>query len=141
MKNLFLSLLVIFVISSCSTTSNTQFNPSQAISVVDAVLPPAITLAITKKPETQKYFVMIADAISIFALNENLTPEALQNIIDTAKIKELETPEARAALTSMVNLYKTFYGDIVSQKLDQKNLKVLLQVIANDIRTGLISGK
>lgn len=131
MKQLILSLIFVLGLSSCTTT--TQFNPSQAVAVVNAVLPSAVGLAITKKPETKKYFIVLADTISVFALNENLTPDALQNIIDATKIKELETPEAKAALTSLVNLYKTFYGEVISQKLDQKNLKVLLQAIANDI--------
>jgi hypothetical protein len=136
MKTIFLSIVSIFLFSSCQST---DFNPRQASAIVISVVPPATKLAVTKKPDTKKYFLAVADAIDIFALNQDLTPTALQNIINTSKIKELETPESLAVITTLVNLYKGFYSDIVSQKLDEKNLKDLLNAISTSIREGLMT--
>jgi hypothetical protein len=126
-------LAVSLIFSSCSFFKN----PSTP-DVISVVVTPVVTLGVQKDPGIKPYLAAVASAINTFALGQDLSPAALSQAIETAKIKELETPEALAVATSVINLYKTYYNTAVANKLNSvPNLVPVLTAFSNAITSGL----
>jgi len=137
MKTL-LSILLSFslLIASCTSIKNADL--SKAPSTISAVVPYSVKYGVNKSPKTAPYLAALATVINGFALGKDLSPEALQQLIATAKIKELQTPIAKNIETMAMELYKTYYSDAVTRKLATvENLVPILKALADAINQGL----
>lgn len=135
--NKFLTLLIFAFLTSCSTIQD-NFNLSKVPQTINAVVPTMVEIGVNKQPKARPYLRSLVIVIDTFALGQELTPAALEQTIKTAKIKELETPEALGVARSVVALYKAYYDAAVTQKIaDTKNLAPILSALSSSITKGL----
>lgn len=133
MKSLFILPLVAasLFLSSCSSLKLEDVGMVAQIAV-----PPAVKLAVSKEPSSEKYFEALATGISTFATTDEFDPIAFEAFIETFEVNEIETPEAKAALKVIVSAYKTYYSDKVVGKAPE--LTKFLAILAEGIRQGLV---
>ena len=136
MKTLLLLLCLTFVIPSC-TTFKQVFSPERSVLMVNIAVPPAVRLGLAKEPKARPYLVALADAIELFATGTSLTPEALQNVMNTTGVEEFKTPQALVVSDMLMTFYRTFYADAVNAVLDEKKLLPVLEAFVKGIRDGL----
>ena len=140
MKNtltaLFLS-LILFTNIGCST-SDKQLLLSETPTLITAIVPPAVKVGIAKQPKMVPYLTDVALAIDTFALGQDLSPAALQTVIASAKVKELETPEAVNIVNASLALYKAYYNTAVTNKVASvDNLVPILKALSSAITQGI----
>lgn len=143
MKNLLLALCIVLGLglSSCATIEQ-NLKVENAPKLINSVIPSVVKIGVKKQPKTEQYLVALVTIIDGFALGEDLTPEQLETLIKTAKIKELETPEAVAVVTSVNALYKAYYDAALVDKVNGvEHLKPILKAISDSIKKGLAQSK
>lgn len=133
-----LTVLGLCLITQCTTSKEgvNQLDPVKATAVVKATVPSAVRIGISKEPKSERYFLLAATTIDLFAFGNDLAPDALTKALDSIGNEILKTVEARAVVDSVQALYVAFYADIVKQKLDERNLIPVLQAMADAIRKG-----
>lgn len=132
------TLLIAMLLPNCST--NSSFDLNKAVAAIDVTIPPAVRIVISKQPAAKPYLEAAVTGIDQFALGAKFDPDALNKAITAATNGQVSSPEVLAAIDTAVGLYKLYYDDVVQQKLDQnKNLKPLLQALADAIRKALLS--
>jgi hypothetical protein len=133
--------LAVFSLSSCASLEN-KFDLTKAPQLINNVVPSAVKIGVKKQPKTEPYLRALVTVIDTFALGEDLTPEALEQAIKTAKIDELETPEANAVVVAVVALYKAYYGASVESKIAENTVLVeVLKSLSKSIVKGLDQAK
>ena len=139
MKNLIISILLgaCLVLTSCQTPTAKAIL-SNAPNVINVVGPVAVSKGVTKQPKAAPYLKDLVVVINTFALGSDLSPETLAATIKTAKVKELQTPEALNVANALVALYKAYYDTAVTNKIASVEYLVpILQAISNAITQGL----
>lgn len=122
---------------SCASLEN-KFDVSKAPQLINNVVPSAVKIGVKKQPKSEPYLRALVTVVNTFALGEDLTPEAFEQAIKSAKIKELETPEANAVVVSVVALYKAYYGASVEAKIAENTVLVdVLKALSKSIEKGL----
>ena len=138
LTTLFLS-IVLFANIGCSTTDK-QLLLSETPELITAIVPPAVQVGVKKQPKIAPYLASVATIINTFALGQDLTPDNLAATIATAKIKELETPEALNIANSAIALYKAYYNTAVTNKVASvDNLVPILKALSAAITQGIAS--
>lgn len=139
MKNLITSILIgacLSLIACQSPTAKTIL--TNAPVVISVVGPVAVSKGVEKEPKAAPYLKDLVVVINSFALGQDLSPAALTAAIKTAKVKELQTPEALNVANALVTLYKSYYDTAVTNKIASvENLVPILQAISNAITQGL----
>jgi hypothetical protein len=136
MKNILIFTSILFF-ASCATLENT-FTLEKAPKLINSVVPSAVKMGVAKQPKAEPYLRSLVTIIDGFALGKDLTPEALEAAIKSAKVKELETPEALAVANSVVALYKAYYDSAVTQKIAEvEHLVPILEALSSAISKGL----
>jgi len=132
-----LLLTAMLSLASCASLEST-FTLEKAPKLINTVVPSAVKIGVAKQPKAEPYLRSLVTIIDGFALGKDLTPEALEAAIKSAKVKELETPEALAVANSVVALYKAYYDSAVTQKIAEvKHLTPILEALSNAITKGL----
>lgn len=140
------------MLTGCATTQNiTQFPDGTSVTNVVTKLDPARTaaalrvivvtgtrIAVTQDPESREYLSKAQLAICTAAAAGQVSPEQLKSAVDATGIKELKTPEAQVAISSVYGIYQAYYGDVVAQKLNQNEWLVpVLAAICEGLSDGL----
>lgn len=137
MKRILIALISLYMVTSCTTVKNIDL--SKAPQAISSVVPFSVKFGVKEAPKAAPYLAALATVINTFALGEDLSPEALQTAIATAKIKELQTPIAKDIQIMALSLYKTYYSDAVVQKVATvENLAPILKALADAINKGLV---
>lgn len=139
MKNSIIAILACACLSlvSCQTPTAKAIL-ANAPGVISVVGPIAVSKGVEKQPKAAPYLKDLAVVINTFALGSDLSPAALEATIKTAKIKELQTPEALNVANALVVLYKSYYDTAVTNKIASvENLVPILQAISKAITDGL----
>ena len=137
MKTILIALLSLCMVSA-SCTAVKSIDLSKAPQTISSVVPFYVKFGVEKAQKAGPYLAALATVINTFALGQDLSPEALQTAIATAKIKELQTPIAKDIETMALGLYKTYYSDAVTQKVATvENLAPILKALADAINKGL----
>lgn len=134
----YLSILIAaLMLSSCSTLEE-NLKIEKAPKVIDNVVPSLVKIGVAKQPKSVPYLESLVIVIDSFALGEDLSPDELEKVIKSAKIKELETPEALAVVNSVVVLYKAYYDAAVVDKVNSvEHLNNILTSLSKAITKGL----
>jgi hypothetical protein len=136
MKKILLLISTMFLMSCASLEQS--FNLQKAPQLINGVVPSAVQIGVRKQPKSEPYLRALVTIVNGFALGEDLTPEALEQAIKAAKVKELETPEALAVANSVVSLYKAYYDAAVTKKVAEvENLAPILKALTTAIEKGL----
>lgn len=123
---------------STVTNSTSAFDVTKAVNAINIGVPASVRLAVAKYPQAAPYLRDTVTAIRLFTSGSTYDPAALHAAIATTGIRELKDPDLQAAIDVFAGLYKGFYGDVVTQKLDQvKSLLPILNAIADSIEQAL----
>lgn len=134
--SLILAITILFL-PACATIQE-QLTLAKAPQLINSIVPSAVKIGIAKEPRAIPYLRALSTVIKGFALGQDLTPEALEQAIKSAKVDELQTPEAIAVVTSVVGLYKAYYGSYVEQKIaDKQELVAVLNALVKAIDNNL----
>ena len=137
LASIFLSLVLITAFTGCSTADK-QLLLSETPTLISAIVPPAVQVGVKKQPKIAPYLTSVATVINTFALGQDLTPDTLAATVATAKIKELETPEALNIVNSALALYKAYYNTAVTNKVASvDNLVPILKALSSAITQGI----
>jgi len=138
MKKIILIIMAMLTMTSCETFQE-NFKIEKAPKLINAVVPSAVKIGVKKQPKSAKYLQALVVMLDSFALGEDLSPENLEKVIKTADVKELETPEALSVVSSVVALYKAYYEDAITDKINSiDNLRDILEALSKSISKGLI---
>jgi hypothetical protein len=132
-------LLVSCLLTQCALfqTAGT-FDPNKAVTVIQLTIPSATRIGVSKEPKAEKYLLAVAGAIDTFSQGSTFDPASLQLVIEAAGMKELKTVQAQGVIDSVMALYKSFYAEAVTAKLDEKKLLPVLQALSAAIKKGLL---
>lgn len=120
------------------TNTVTHLDPQRTANAIQAIIPPAVQLAVAEQPAAREYIVKAQIAVCTAAAAGNLTPDQLKAAVDATGVKELQTPEAQAAISAVFGIYQAYYGDVVAQKLNQNQwLQPVLSAICKGLSDGL----
>lgn len=122
------------------TTTSTQLDPVRTSAAIHAILEPGVALAIEKEPKTVTYF-SVASIVLHTALNDGtFDPDKLQAELAKSlpNVSELQTPEVKAAIQATMGLYRAYFADVVTAKVDQVTwLKPVLTAVVDSIDASL----
>lgn len=136
----------VFTNSTGTVTTNlvTTTNVTRTLDIVlttntiNLIAPLAVSQAVTLAPQSRQYIADAATAINTFIGGSDYTPAALDVALSQIPSKELQNPQAIAAINSVVGLYESAYAQVVEQKLNQVNYLVpILRAISAGITQGL----
>ncbi len=151
MKKLILSLslltALILSITGCKTviTNNTDgtsitnkvVDIKTITNTLDIVVPLGIQVAVGQDVNAIPYFQAATVVIDTLVNNGNYNPEILEQLLNNISVKELRTPEAKAAIQAGLSIYKSFAADAVTANLDKGQYGKVLVAFSNSIKTGL----
>ena len=129
-----------FITGCASQTGSTaiQINPQSTASVIHAIVPPAVRLAVAKQPESAKWILDAQVVICSLSSSTNVSPASLKAAVASTGIKEIQTPEIEATIESIYGLYSAYYADVVAQKLNANQwCGPVLQAICESLTQGL----
>jgi hypothetical protein len=141
-----------FAIAGCTTTTKitnnpdgtsvtntvTHLDPQRTSTVIKAIIPPAVVLAVNQEPATRQYLEKAQIAVCAAASAGKFSPDELRAAIDATGVKEIQTPEVQAAIQSIYGIYEAYYGDVVAAKLNGNEWLVpVLTAICDGLRDGL----
>lgn len=124
------------------TTTNitTTLDTNKVINALNAAVPPAVRLIVANKPQTRQYFQDVAAGINLFtSTSSTFDPSGLNAAIKSAVGSDAVDPDAFAAIDAGVAIFKAFYGDALTAKLNTPSwLLPVLRAFADDINAGLL---
>lgn len=138
MKKSFITFIALCTILTSCKTVEKNIDFTKAPATINMVVPTAVRLSVTEEPKAAPYLGALATIIKTFALGQDLSPVALQQTIAVAKVKELQTSEAKNIEAMTLVLYKTYYSDAVAKEVATvNNLAPILSALADSINAGL----
>jgi len=139
MKSIFTSLVVAVTLVQCTTTPEGKkaFDPVRAVTVVNATVPSAVRIGVSKQPAATKYLRDIALTIDTFADGKDFDPKAFTEALSSVKLDLPSSAEALAVIDIVTALYNASYANVVKDNLDKHELVPLLKAISASIKKGL----
>lgn len=130
--------------TGCTTTTQadgtvvTKLDPTRTSDAIRAILPAGVVAAVNADHNSAAYLQASALAINAAVENGAYDPDKLKATLDTISVKELRTPEARVCIEAALGIYRAYWADSVSAKLDQTVwVKPVMKAIADGIEAGL----
>jgi len=121
-----------------NTVQVTQLDAQKTADAIAVVLPAGVAFAVARDANTAAYFHAAAIVFAAAVENGQYDPKAIETTLSTISIKELRTPEAKAAIEAGLAIYRSYFGEIISQKLEQATwVKPVLLALAEGIEGGL----
>ncbi len=127
---------------STATNTTTRLDPVRTSNAIKAILPTAVTFAISQEPSSRVYIEKAQLAVCATASAGKFSPDELKAAIEATGVKEIQTPEVQTAIQAIYGIYQAYYGDVVAAKLNQNEWLVpVLSAICDGLRDGLNASK
>jgi len=98
----------------------------------------SVIVAIEKDTNAVRYIQIVGGALDAIIGGSDYTPQKLEKVLADLKIKELQKPEARIAINTVLGLYEVYYADYVRGRIEgNQTAMVLLTALRDGIRQGL----
>ena len=133
-------------LTGCSTVQNAngtvtrQFDANKTVSVLHAIIPPAVRFATTTAPQ---YRVLIVDAqVAACTLvgSSNVTPANIKVVFDQTGINSIKTPEIEGVTATVYGIYSAFYDDLVTAHLPQNEIMTDMTIVLQGLCDALTQG-
>lgn len=129
------------LLTGCATTQNgaapSQTQVQATAAAVEAASQIGVFFAVRSEPDSKGYFEVAATIIGIAIADGAYDPAALKKSLEDMTVNELKEPEALLAITTALNVYEAYFGQAVSQKLDQN---VYVKPVLNALKRGIEFG-
>ena len=114
--------------------TRTELDPQKTASAIRAGIPAGVILALQKDPESEVYLRAAAIVLRAAAARGEYDPDQVQQTLQAMPVSELRTPEATAAISAAMGLYRAYLGDVVGAKLEAEEWAVpILKAIADGL--------
>lgn len=114
---------------------------NEVTNIISGLLPVGINALVAKEPQATVYLNDFATVVETFAGGGKFDPVDLTAAIASAKVNELNTPEANALIQAVVSFYRLEYGSRIAPQINKSQAATdavsVLQAIAGAIRTAI----
>jgi hypothetical protein len=121
------------------TTNVTRtLDTNEAISLIEAAVPPAVEMVCQKDKNASAYFQQAQLVIRAAAANGQYDVATITNSLSKISIRELRSQNAVMAEEAALSLYQAFAAQAVTQQLDKVVwLRPVLLAVADAIKSGV----
>lgn len=138
-----------FITTGCSTTSGGGTDPGtnaapsipsvnvqRTSNAVEVAAETGVMFAIRENPETRQYFTLALTTLDTLLTDAVIDPQRIREAL--AIIEAGEDENTWIAVTAGLNIYKLYFGDLVSRGLDSNDYaRPVLNALRNGISNGL----
>lgn len=136
-----LAAAMLVLLPGCKTTPDSKpipLDPQRTSQAIRVIITAAVPFAVQKDSNCVPYLRMVQQTLTLACDNNVYDPDLLAEQLKLSSAKELKTPEAQAATQAIVAIYRIYYGDVVSAKLNQTDwMKPVLKGIIGGLQDSL----
>lgn len=117
-----------------TTTTNKVVNSAAIVPVIDATVPLAVQVAISKDKNAIQYFTDATLALDLVIANGDYSVTNVQAQLAKSNVN---SPQAQLAVVAGLSLYKSFAAEYVTTNIDKTQAVNVLQALDDSIKLGV----